>query len=322
MAVACPRCGQPADRAASSTCLYCGQPLATEISLASTQDARPVDPRAGEAPLTVSSVADRRGVVAARDTILTASAPSPQQDIPPASAQRLTAPPALRARRRRQGVVRRISVGCGAAVLTFVLVILARVALDVAAGGLGGAAPGRADPTPNTSRVYAASLMAPGAGTSGWNNDSRCSAKHDGYHIVGSYICYAPIADAGNADISVQVRQILGDPFEPYGIAFRILGADSHYEFDIDSHGKWAMYKFADGTATTLVPFTANAAIARGLGVTNTLRVRARGSRFACFVNGVEVGQVDDTTFTSGKTGLVGDDGIEVVFTNFALTRL
>ncbi len=313
MAVECPRCGQPADPDASSTCLYCGQPLAgsQRISAADAPEEEP-DPA-------IHSVAGEGAALGTRDAVSTTVA---RQGIPPPGAQRLTAPPVPRARKQRQGVVRRVGVGCGAAAMTFVLIILARVALDVAAGELGGASPGRSDPTPSAARVYVAALTASGVGASGWDNDSRCSARNDGYHIVGSYICYAPIADASDADISVQVRQIQGDPFEPYGIAFRVVGAASHYEFDIDSHGTWVVYKFASGTATPLVPYTASAAIARGLNATNTLRVRATGSHFECFVNGVDVGHADDTTFTSGTTGLVGDEGIEVVFTSFTLARL
>jgi hypothetical protein len=71
------------------------------------------------------------------------------------------------------------------------------------------------------------------------------------------------------------------------------------------------------------VPFTANKAIKRGLNATNTLEVKAQGSLFTFFVNGTQVGHATDATIaTAGKCGLAGNDGIEVVFTNFSLTRL
>jgi hypothetical protein len=219
--------------------------------------------------------------------------------------------------------MRRAGLGCGAAIGAFLLVILVRFGAYVAAGGLGAAWSGPpAAPTLSAARVYHDPLTSQGSATHGWANDSHCSAQGDGYHIAGSYLCYAPITDAGDADIAVQVEQIQGDPSAPYGIALRTDGTSDHYEFDIDSHQKWIFYKFVGGSATTLMPFTHNAAIKPGLDVTNALYVRARGSQFDFFVNGVQVGKVEDTTFASGRTGLAGDDGIEVVFTNFSLTRL
>jgi len=63
--------------------------------------------------------------------------------------------------------------------------------------------------------------------------------------------------------------------------------------------------------------------IKSGSGATNTLEARATGTHFVCSINGVKVGEVDDSTDASGDIGLAGsDDGSDVVYTNFSLTVL
>jgi hypothetical protein len=50
--------------------------------------------------------------------------------------------------------------------------------------------------------------------------------------------------------------------------------------------------------------------------------VQAQGGHFVFSVNGTQVGTADDTTFTTGDTGLSGNDGIEVVYTNLTISKL
>ena len=97
---------------------------------------------------------------------------------------------------------------------------------------------------------------------------------------------------------------------------------DQDYDFDIDSNGKWVVYKCGSGTTCTkLQDYTPNAAIHSGLRASNTLMVRALGSHFDFFVNGTQVGQVDDTSYTSGMVGLSSGDSIEAVFSNLVISR-
>lgn len=180
-------------------------------------------------------------------------------------------------------------------------------------------------PTADASSSYTSTLTSLGA--TGWANDSHCSAKSDGFHVVGGYVCNAPVSAVTDLDITVQVKQITGTDLAPYGIAFRLSDTSGNvgddYEFDVDGNGKWVFGKFIGGKETPIVDFTANKAIKKGLNVTNGLEVKARGSLFTFYVNGVDVGHTTDSTITTaGKCGLAGNDGIEVVYTNFSLTRL
>ncbi len=155
-----------------------------------------------------------------------------------------------------------------------------------------------------------------------WTSDSSCSFGAGGYHISAGFICYAPTDTVSDAITTVSVQQISGPLTYAYGLVFRRPSAGNYYEFEVDSNGKWIFDKTVNGKTTTIDNFTANAAIKKGLNQVNTLTVKAQGSHFIFSVNGTQVGTADDTTFTSGKTGLAGNDGIEVVFTQFVIAHV
>jgi hypothetical protein len=156
------------------------------------------------------------------------------------------------------------------------------------------------------------------AGTqSDWANDANCSFKPDGYHIVASYICYAPPNDVSNVTVSVTAKQVAGVTNHFYGLVLRRASVGNYYDFEIDGNGKWEFYVYKNNQGAPLVDLTANAAILTGLSVANTLQVTAIGAHFVFVVNGAQVGQADDSTFSSGYLGLEGEDGADVVYTNF-----
>jgi hypothetical protein len=173
-------------------------------------------------------------------------------------------------------------------------------------------------PTPTVTVIYQNALTSV---ASDWSNDQNCSFASDGYHIKGAFICLSPAGQLTDTDIKVQASQISGPTLNPYGIALRRPSSGNRYEFDIDGNSKWVFFKCVQGTCSTLVDYTANAAIAGGLNASNTLEVIAVGSHFDLFVNGTKVGAADDTTFASGEAGLSGDDNLDVVFTNFSITK-
>jgi hypothetical protein len=154
-----------------------------------------------------------------------------------------------------------------------------------------------------------------------WAQDNNCQSKSDGYHIANGFICYAPIGNQSDVNVTVNVQQVSGPTTTGYGIAFRRVSAGNFYEFLIDSNGKWFFDKCVDSKCTTIVDFTANAAIKGGLNTSNTLKVAAKGSHFEFFVNGTSVGSQDDTTFTSGIVGIESGDAIDCAFTNLVITR-
>jgi hypothetical protein len=153
----------------------------------------------------------------------------------------------------------------------------------------------------------------------GWLTDSHCSFASDGYHVKANYLCFAPAGQFGDASISVKVQQINGDIHWFYGLVFRWASSGNYYLFNIDSNGKWEFDKVVNDQLTSIVPYVANAAVRQDLNATNTLNIRAQGSHFTFFVNGTQVGQADDTTFTRGKCGVAGTSHGELVFRDFSI---
>jgi hypothetical protein len=156
-----------------------------------------------------------------------------------------------------------------------------------------------------------------------WSTDSNCFFKSDGFHINASVLCFAPVEDVADAVATVTVKQISGDLIEGFGIIFRHPGTGNYYAFLIDGNGKWAFIKAVNGQdPTRIVDFTANAAIKSGLNAANTLKVKAVGTTYTFFVNGAQVGQSSDSSYTAkGSWGLSGQDGHEVVYSNFLMTK-
>jgi hypothetical protein len=154
-----------------------------------------------------------------------------------------------------------------------------------------------------------------------------CTSKADGYHINNAAVCLAPnppVTAFADGTVSVQAKQISGAITQGYSLVFRAGGSGSipdFYAFLIDGNGYWRAFKVSGGQATFFGPFTANAAIHKGLHASNTLQVVMTGSHFDFSVNGTKVGQADDSTLSSGIPGLFGGVGVEVVFTNFSVLQ-
>lgn len=157
----------------------------------------------------------------------------------------------------------------------------------------------------------------------GWASDQYCSFHSDGYHIKGGAACFAPVNMPADANVSVQAKQISGAQTRGYGLLVRGSVANNAlfgYDFLIVGQGAWAFLKESGSSTHALMAFTTSSAIKQGLNATNTLEVRMAGSHFDLFINGQQVGQADDSSYVSGFTGLWGNAGIEVVYSNFEVT--
>jgi hypothetical protein len=155
-----------------------------------------------------------------------------------------------------------------------------------------------------------------------WPNDSHCAFASDGYHVIGDYSCYAPTGDLDDGAISVDVKQISGADNHFYGLALRRASAGNRYDFVITSNGYWTFDKSVNNKFTDILPYVPTQAIHTGLNATNTLKVVAHLTHFTFFINGVQVGQADDTTYSAGLAGVVGHVSSEFVFTNFTVAQL
>lgn len=159
--------------------------------------------------------------------------------------------------------------------------------------------------------------------TNGWANDPlHCFFRDNGYHIQNGYICYAPAGITDDVNISVDVAQINGSTSSAYGIILRTASQGNYYQFEINSNSEWDFGKVAnDKTFTALIHAKTSSALKGGLNTTNHLMVSAKGTHFVLYINGTNVGEADDSTYTSGKSGLFCDKNSEAVFTNFQMTK-
>ncbi|MEO7000769.1 MAG: hypothetical protein ABI068_03115, partial [Ktedonobacterales bacterium] len=161
--------------------------------------------------------------------------------------------------------------------------------------------------------------------TNGWADDgTNCTFKNGSYHVKGA-VCLAPLTSpAGDATVRVSVKRISGAANEPYGLTLRHASRGNFYDFVISGDGAWAVFLHKGGNTSLLHPYTNNAAIHQGLGVSNILKVVMSGSTFHCYVNDTLVGQFTDSSFASGEVG-VSNFGtgttVDAAFNNFEVDR-
>ena len=106
-----------------------------------------------------------------------------------------------------------------------------------------------------------------------------------------------------------------------YGMIARVpepSKADQGYLFGLTCDGRYSLRRWnarvgSKGEMAWLVNWTSSEAINSGANQTNRLGLLAQNSRLVLYINGVKVGQVDDSTFTAeGGFGVfVGQDEVE-----------
>lgn len=166
---------------------------------------------------------------------------------------------------------------------------------------------------------------------SGWpaiqNDQAKYSYQSDGYHILVNQINSAPWAKTNRQDDNASIvvdAAALSNSSGFYGLICRIQDNGSFYYFIVQNNGVFAIGKIKDEVLYPLVEWTANNAIHQG-NQTNHLRADCSGNRLRFYANDVFLGEVNDSDFTSGYSGLIANaldtQGFEVVFNNFKITE-
>jgi hypothetical protein len=154
-----------------------------------------------------------------------------------------------------------------------------------------------------------------------WPVTSHCRYIDGGYEISGSFICYAPPSALGDATISVLARQVAGPTDQFYGILLRGVSDSHFYFFGVNARLQWTFTLVANGNGNPVVAPTTDSHIVAGLNANNMLTVRARGSHFIFYINGVQVGQANDTALSSGRMALTNPTGgVTAVYNDFKVT--
>jgi len=165
-----------------------------------------------------------------------------------------------------------------------------------------------------------------------WDQDSHCTFKSDGYHVIeGNSLhgCKESANTYQNMAITVDMRILSG---HSGGLFFRdttdIFDDYAGYLFEVDSTGKYKISSSQDFTLnfTVLQNWKASSALKTGNQATNTLQVIARGSSLSFYANGVFLVKLTDTTFTTAGVVafLASSEGTqtEVVYSNLKIYPL
>lgn len=166
---------------------------------------------------------------------------------------------------------------------------------------------------------------------SGWptieNSQAKYSYQPDGYHISVFEVNSAPWAKTARQDDNVSIYVDAMPAAEGangyYGLLCRIQDNQNFYYFVIQNNGEYAIGKFKDGAFQPLEGWGESTEIRQG-NQPNRLRADCLGDTLRFYVNNVLLGEVNDTEFNAGYSGLIANtldaQGFEVVFDNFQIT--
>lgn len=155
-----------------------------------------------------------------------------------------------------------------------------------------------------------------------WPTDTHCFFGADGYHVKDGYICPPDLRAASDVDIVAQVKQFGGDE-NAYGITLRYTRGVGLYEFLITRFGYWGFYTcdLAAQKCSAVIRFAHTDALQEGQDTLNTMEARAVGTHFNFYLNGIQVGQADNSTYATGLTALFAGQDMECVFSNLTIAQ-
>jgi serine/threonine protein kinase len=120
-----------------------------------------------------------------------------------------------------------------------------------------------------------------------------------------AWYAYAGVGPVSDMNLSAEVHLINGPKDARYGLVFRSSSAQKYYFFNIGDDQETTLSLDNNGIWSTLLERSDVAAIRPG--EPNRLMANAQGSRITLFINDQEVGEVNDSTFAAGKSGLAID---------------
>jgi len=166
---------------------------------------------------------------------------------------------------------------------------------------------------------------------SGWQAESDASAKV-GYHegemciLVKSpnRLAWASAErEFSDFHLAVEATQVAGPDDNEYGVLVRMQDSDHFYRFSISGDGYYLVSKY-DGEKWMALngDWTPSDAIHLGA-VVNLLEVVCQGATMTFLANGVQLVQVEDSSYSRGDIGLYAgsffEPGVEIHFDNLYL---
>lgn len=123
----------------------------------------------------------------------------------------------------------------------------------------------------------------------------------------------------------MDTKPITEDKNGYYGLLCRIQDDQSFYFFVIQSNGNYTIGKHKNSEFRLLFSEGWRQSDAIKPGLTNRLKADCTASTLRLYVNNALLGEVTDTDFTSGCSGLlavsIDSQGFDVLFNNFLITE-
>jgi len=131
---------------------------------------------------------------------------------------------------------------------------------------------------------------------------------------------------AGDFALDVDAAQVDGPDNNHYGLVVRFVDEDNFYRLDISGDGYYSIQRKRGNQFEVLVNWPESSAIRQGA-ASNHLRVVAQGPTLTFFVNGTEVGRIEEADILEGDVGLTAgtfpdESGVHIAFDNFEVTPL
>jgi len=168
---------------------------------------------------------------------------------------------------------------------------------------------------------------------SGWQAESDSSAEvgysDGGMRILVKVANSLAWASAGRAlsdlYLTVEATQIAGPDDNEYGVMVRMQDPQHFYRFSISGDGYYLVSKYDGQEWKPLgTDWTPSDAIHPGA-ATNLLGVVCQGAQLTFLVNGVQLAQVEDKSYTRGDIGLYAgsffEPDVEVQFDNLRVEK-
>jgi hypothetical protein len=172
--------------------------------------------------------------------------------------------------------------------------------------------------------------------SSGWdtvrNADGMTDYDQDGYRIQvqdtrTDYWANPGLSNLTDVSISVDAKKIGGPDDNDFGVICRYVDIENFYAFLASSDGFYGITKVINGSQELigqdqLLPTDA---INQGDGANNALRADCVGTTFTLYINGTQIAQVQDSSFTSGDVGLIAGTfdtpGTDILFDNYLVRK-
>ena len=136
------------------------------------------------------------------------------------------------------------------------------------------------------------------------------------WHVVAKdtdlyWLTWPETGDVADFYLTLDVQKVNSPTSSDVGLFFRKLNDSSFYAYSVnDATGEYVVYTVVDNDWQELIPWTSDTAVR--IGRPNKLGVAAVGDDLRFYINDRLVGQVTDSTFTTGGMGMI----ISVYYTN------